>query len=145
MRMTIIKTYAEEFASILDTTLPELGVVAKFDGPALEQRRCFLFQVPCPSTAVTSQLSVKVDQSAITVEFLGACIRFSNPREAVTLIQELIEETAIVETWFKADYSNCSFVNVNALPPLRLYKLPGVTRIVRRSWRCKHDLDENMA
>ena len=72
-------------------------------------------------------------------------MRCTNPREAVVLIQELIEETAIVETWFGPDISDCSFVNVNALPPLRLYKIPGVTRIVRRSWMGKHDIDENMA
>jgi len=144
MRMTIIKNYAEEFASLLDATLPELGVAAKLDRPALEQRRCFSFQVPCPSAAVTSPLSVTVKQSAITVEFLSARSRFTNPNEAVGLIRELLEETVIVETWYNPDSTNCSFVNVNALPS-GPYKVPGVTRIVRHSWRGKHDADENMA
>ena len=90
-----------------------------------------------------SPLSVTVDQSAITVEFLNARSRFTNPNEAVGLIRELIEETVIVETWFGPDSTDCSFVNVNALPPG--YKVSGVTRIVRHSWRGKHDADENMA
>lgn len=144
MRMTFIKNYAEEFASLLDAALPELGVAARPDRPALEQRRCSSIQVPCPSAAITSPLSISVTQSEITVEFLSARSRLTSPHEAVALIRELIEETAIVETWFGPDLRDCVFVNVKALPAGPM-KVPGVTRIVRQSWRGTYDADENVA
>lgn len=144
MRMTVNQTYAEEFASLLNAALPELGVAAKLARSAVEQRRCFSFQVPCPSPAVTSPLSVSVTPSEIMVEFLGARGRFVNPRQAVTLIRELIEERAIVETWSGPALRDCAFVNVNALPSGPM-KIPGVTRIVRQSWRGTYDADENVA
>ena len=144
MRMTINKTFAEEFASLLDAALPELGVAARPARSALEQRRCFSFQVPCPSAVVTSPLSVSVTQSEIRVEFFGARSRLANPGEAVTLIRELIKETVIVETWFGPDTRDCAFVNVNALPTQPM-KIPGVTRIARQSWRSTYDADENVA
>ena len=144
MRMTVNQTYAEEFASLLDAALPELGVAAGPVRSALEQRRCFSFQVPCPSGAVTSPLFVSVTQSEITVEFLGARSRLANPGEAVALIRELIKETVIVETWSGPDPRDCAFVNVNALPSGPM-KIPGVTRIVRQSWRGTYDADENVA
>ena len=144
MSMTVNKTYAEEFASLLDAALPELRVAARHDSPALEQRRCFSFQVPCPSAAITSPLSITVTQSEITVEFLSARSRLTSPHEAVALIRELIEETVIVETWSGPDLRDCAFVNVNALPSGPM-KIPGVTRIVRQSWRGTYDADESVA
>ena len=144
MSMTVNKTYAEKFASLLDAALPELDVAARLDRPTLEQRRCFSFQVPCPSATVTSPLSVTIDPNAITVEFLRACSRRTNPQEAVALIRDLLAETVIVETWFGPDPADCAFVNVNALPAGPM-KLPNVTRIVRQSWKGKYGTDENWA
>ena len=144
MSITVNRTYAEEFASLLDAALPELGVAGRPDTPALEQRRCFSFQVPCPSAAVTSPLSISVTQSEITVAFLSVRSRLTNPHEAVALIRELIEETVIVETWYGPSSRDCAFANVNASPSGPM-KVPGVTRIVRQSWRGTCDADENVA
>jgi len=141
---TVNKTYAEEFASLLDAALPELGVAARQDRAALEQRRCFSFQVPCPSTVLTGPLSVMVVQNEICIEFLRARSRLTNPHEAVALIRELIAETVIVETWFGPDLSSCAFAKLSALPSHPM-KMPGVTRVVRRSWRGTYDADENVA
>ena len=144
MSIIVNKTYAEEFASLLDAALPEFGVAARRDRPALEQRRCFSFKVPCPSAAVTSRLSISVTQSEITVAFLSARSQLTNPHEAVALIRALIEETVILEIWYGPGPRDCAFVNVNALPSEPI-KIPGVTRVVRRSWAGTYDADENVA
>jgi hypothetical protein len=143
MNTTAKTNFAEEFASLLAAALPELGVAARPDRPALEQRRCFSFQVACPSAAVTSPLSMTVTQTEITVEFLSARSRLTDPQEAVGLIRDLIEGTVIVETWFSPEPSAPAFVNVKAWPR-GPFTVPGVTRIVRRSWRGTYDTDENV-
>ena len=144
MKMTVNKTFAEEFASLLDAAVPEFGVAPRPDRPVLEQRRCFSFQVSCPSAAVPTPLSISVTQSEIVLEFLSVRRRFTKPHEAVALIRELLDETVIVEKWFGLDCQDYAFVNVNVLPSKPM-KLPGVTRIVRQSWRGTYDADESVA
>jgi hypothetical protein len=106
--MEVLKTFAEESASLLDVALPELGLAARSDRPAFEQRRCLAFQVPCPSAGITTPLSVVVTQDEITVEFLGARRRFVGSRLAVDLIRELIAETVILAAWYSDFYSEMS-------------------------------------
>ena len=142
--MSVKKTFAEEFAALLDKALPELGVGCRPDRAALEERRCFSFQVQCPSTAVAGPLSISVAEKEITLEFLSARVQLTDSQEAVTWICELIDETIIVETWFGPDLLDRALVNVNALPSGPM-KLPGVTRIVRQSWKGTHDADWDVA
>lgn len=137
--MTTHKTYAEECASLLAITFPQFDLTAPPDRPKLEQRRCFSFQVPCPSAAATTPLVVMVTERDVTVEFLGAHSRFTNPQLAVTHIRKVIEESTVVDTWYSGPYAcGCSFVEADR-PPHAPSGARGVTRVVRRSWKGTHD------
>ena len=139
--MTTIKTFAEEFASLLAARVPELGFAGKPDGTTLEQRRCLCFRVPCPSPAVKSPLVVTVSPSEITLELLDARSCFTSPQEAAEQIRDLIDEVVIVETWYSGpNRCFCAFVVVSALPRAP-YPISGVTNMVRRSWRGTHDIN----
>ena len=140
--MEPVTIFAEEFALLLDAALPELGLTPRPDRPAFEQRRCFSFRLSAPSAAAMRPLSVVVTQRDVQVEFLGAYRRFVSPHDAVALIREVIEEVAIVETWYSGpDPQDCAFVIIKALP-LRPFWVEGVTRIVRRSWKGTYDADK---
>ena len=142
--MTSRKTYAEELASLLNAEFPEWRLAAAPDRPELEQRRCFWFQVPCPSAAVATPLSVTVTERDVTIEFLGAHSRCASPHQAVAQIRELVEESSVVDTWYSGPYPRgCAFVKAScslAAP----FGARGVTRIVRRSWRGTRDTNANV-
>jgi hypothetical protein len=82
MRCAMVRTFAEEFAELLDAAVPELDLAIPPDRSAFEQRRCFTFQEPCPSPG-GGRLSVTVTSGEIAVEFLGARNTFAKPHEAV--------------------------------------------------------------
>jgi len=139
-----LPTYAEKFAAMLSAVFPELGLSAPPDRYELEQRRCFSFQVPCPSAAVSTPLSVAVTEKEVTVEWLGASVHFTNPQEAVVQIQALFEESAVVDTWYSGPYpKDRAFVSPRHSPNAPL-GMRGVTRIERRSWKGTHDLNEKV-
>ncbi len=140
--MAIYKTYAEEFASLLIAACPQFDLGGLSEPPGLEQRRCFSFQVPCPSPSIKCPLVVDVTEREVTVEFLHVHRRFLSPHEAVAQIRGLVEESIVVDTWYSGPYARgCAFVEAHC--PLRASSLNarGVTRIVRQSWKGTHDCD----
>lgn len=137
--MTAHKTFAEEFASLLNAEFPELGLAAAPDRPELEQRRCVSFQVRCPSAAVATPLSVVVTEREVAIEFLGAHCRFASAQRAVTQIRAVIDESVVVDTWYAGPYRRgCAFAKASRSPQAP-FRARGVTRIVRRSWSGTHD------
>src|SRR5262245_21005783 len=106
--MTVHKTYAEQFASLLDAEFPEFGLADAPGRQGLEQRRCVVFQVPCPSAAASTPLSVTVTEREVTIEFLGARCRFTSFQQAAAHIHQVIEESMVVDTWYSGPYARGS-------------------------------------